>query len=371
MSAMAETAGPSTRTRMLVSKLRSLGVETATCQAEDVNYKKIPDVRNYFLTVPMPLGLPKFYAAHVFPLVQKLGINRVKTVKSFDEVLHLTGNTDYRYLLRSVDDIRRAIRDFDPDIVYSEFNMSAIIAAKLEEKTLYITASVPTQHGFAHDPKYAKGLNRFLSECGLRRLESSLQLFDWADKKLIPSCPELEPMQGGNVVFCGTFKDVPLLNEVKRDKILVYMGNGTISQKRMVREVSAAFKDGEYRVYIAGRGLKETVTGNIHTAPYFDFGKLLPESVLYINHGGQNSVTDVLINGVPELISAGRVFERRYNAGSVARAGAGLVLEERDFNAASIRQKADAVINDVSFRENALRIGKDLTGIGFPSELFI
>ena len=370
MAAMAETAGPSSRTRMLVGKLNALGVETATCQAEDINYKKLSGVKNYYLTIPMPLGLPKFYASHVFPVVQKLGINRVKAVNSFDEVLHLTGNTDYGYLVKSVDDIRCAIRDFDPDIVYSEFNMSAIIAAKLEDRRLYISASYPTQHGFAHNAKYSVGLNRFLGECGLGRLDSCLQLFDLADKKLIPSCRELDPLQGDNVVFCGTFKDAPVLKETKRDKILVYMGNGTVSQKRMVREISAAFVADKYQVYIAGRSLKEETTGNIHVAPYFDFDALLPETVLYINHGGQNSVIDGLINGVPELIAAGKIFERRYNAESVVKAGAGLSLGEREFNAQVIRQKADQIINDRRFSENALRVGKELTGISFPSELF-
>ncbi|MBR4397550.1 MAG: hypothetical protein IKS93_06840, partial [Methanobrevibacter sp.] len=164
MSAMAETAGPSGRARLLVEHLRDAGIEVATCIAEDVNYKPIEGVENYYLEVPMPLGLPKAIASRTFPLAQKLGIIEKKNVGSFEDVLHFTGNIDYNYLLKSVEDIRKAIVDFNPDIVYSEFNISAIIAAKLENKPLYATISYPTQTEYSSSPKYAKGLKKFLKK---------------------------------------------------------------------------------------------------------------------------------------------------------------------------------------------------------------
>ena len=74
MSAMAETAGPSGRAGLLAEHLKDAGIEVATCIAEDVNYKPIEDVKNYYLEVPMPLGLPKAIATKTFPIAQKLGI---------------------------------------------------------------------------------------------------------------------------------------------------------------------------------------------------------------------------------------------------------------------------------------------------------
>ena len=44
MAAMAETAGPSGRCRILVEGFRNAGVETATCIAKDVNYKEIDGI---------------------------------------------------------------------------------------------------------------------------------------------------------------------------------------------------------------------------------------------------------------------------------------------------------------------------------------
>ena len=326
MSAMAETAGSFSRMVLLTDALKEANIDTAVCLAQDVNYRPIDAVKSYFLSAPMPLGLPKMIATHTFPVAQKLGITSRKSVNSFDDVLHLTGNTDYKYLQKSVSDIRNAIQDFNPDVIYSEYNISAILAGKIEKKKIFITASIPTQFVYANTPRYSGGLNKFLIEYGIAPVESCLELFSWADKKFVPSCYELEPFQDKNVVFCGTWKQIsPVISE-NRNKILVYMGNGTISQKKMVKEISAAFKNSCFSVYIAGKGLKKQCFDNIQTASYFDFQKLLPKSALYINHGGQNSVIDGLIYGVPQLICAGKVFERKYNAGSIAKIGAGLEI---------------------------------------------
>ena len=169
MAAVAETAGPASRCRLLATELAKAGAEVATCMAEDVNYKPIDGIKNFFLDVPMPFGLPKFIATRTFPIAQKLGITSRKTVASFDDVLNITGNINYNYLKKSVNSIRAAIQEFRPDIVYSEFNMSAFIAAKIEKITTYAIVSYPSQYEYAHNTKLAKGLNRLLDEFSIDR----------------------------------------------------------------------------------------------------------------------------------------------------------------------------------------------------------
>ena len=203
MPAMAETAGSFSRAILLADALKEANIEPAICLAKDVHYKPINNTKSYFLSVPMPLGLPKIIAKHTFPIAQKLGITSKKSVNSFDDVLHLTGNTDYKYQKKSVLDIRNAIQDFHPDVIYSEFNISAILAGKIENKKIFITASVPTQYAYANTPRYAGGLNKLLKEYGIAPVKSCLELFSWADKKFVPSCYELEPFQDKTVVFCG------------------------------------------------------------------------------------------------------------------------------------------------------------------------
>lgn len=365
MAAMAETGGPSGRARLLVKYLKEANIEVSTCIAEDVNYKPIKDVKNYYLEVPMPLGLPKFIASRTFPIAQKLGIIEKKNVESFEDVLHFTGNNNYNYLVKSVQNIRNAINDFNPDIVYSEFNISAIIAAKLENKRIYATASYPTQVEYSSNVKYATDLKKFLEENNLPTVNSTLDLFDWVDEIFVPSIKELEPLTKDNVTFCGTWKKI---NEQSNynNVILVYMGNGTISPKKMLNEIKSAFIGSEYDVYIASQSLDELEYDNIHVAKNWDFSKLLKEAVLFINHGGQNSVIDGLIHGVPQLICPGRVFERIYNAKSVENVNAGKILKFNEFKSEVIRIKSENLITDKSYQENSKFIGdklKSLKGI--------
>lgn len=364
MAAMAETAGTCSRTVLLVNDLKKANIEVALCAAADMNFKPIPSIKNYFLSVPMPLGLPKRIAVHTFPIAQKLGITSKKSVNSFEDVLHLTGNVDYGYLKKSISDIRKAIVDFKPDVLYSEFNISAIIAGKLENKRIFSSVSFPTQLEYSSTPKYASGLNRILREFHLPDVKSCLQVFSWADKKFVPSCFELEPFQDTNITFCGTWKHVEPTFSEKRNKILVYMGNGTISQKKMAKEIVAAFKNSKYLIYIAGMGLKQQKLNNIYIAPYFDFQALFSETLLFINHGGQNSVVDGLIFGIPQMICAGKVFERKYNAQSVVRNGAGIEIPYKEFSAKTLRSSAETILNDQSYRENALKLGEKLLSLG-------
>ena len=365
MLAMAETAGSFSRVRLLANALLKAGHEVAVCCAKDINYNVIEGTKEYPLSVPVPLGLPAKIGKYMFPLAQKLGITSVKRVNSYEEVLFLTGNTDYSYLVKSVDEIRYAIKEYRPDIVYSEFNISAIIAAKFEGKQCFISASVPTQAEFCRQSeRYTSGMNRLLAEHGLNKLSSCMDVFEWADKRFVPSCYELEPIEAANVVYCGALKKIDRIKDDKRDKILVYMGNGTVSVKKMLREVTKAFRESRYEIYIAGRGLKENTQGNIHTSSYMDFSGLLPQSVLYINHGGQNSITDGLIYGVPLLICPGKVFERKYNAASIVNTGAGLQLSYEEFTADRINECAETIIGDDGFAKHAMTLGRRLLQLG-------
>lgn len=365
MAAMAETSGPSSRCRLLAEGFAREGFKVATCRAEDVNYRPVEGIRNYFLDVPMPLGLPAPVAERIFPIAQKTGISSRKRVDSFDQVLYLTGNLDYQYIKKSVDSIRKAIRENRPHIVYSEFNIHAIVAALIERVTLYTTVSFPTQYKYASDPALAKGLNRYLREEGIPEVESALQLFCLADKSFCPSIPELEPIERRQVFFCGTMKEIKDRDtSQKRNKIVVYMGNGSISANDMKKVITEAFSGSGYEVYIASSYLEKEDNANIHTAAYWDFEELLDEAVLFINHGGQNSIADGLIHGVPQIAVPGKVFERVYNARSIEKNNAGVLMPEKEFISENIRRIAEELISSEEIKKNARELGEKLRSKG-------
>lgn len=363
MAAMAETSGPSSRCRLLAEGFRNVGIKTAVCMAKDPNYKEISDIPNYYLDVPMPFGLPEFIASRTFPVAQKLGIVSKKAVNSFDQVLYFTGNLDYRYLTKSVASIRKAIREYKPDFIYSEFNISAIIAAKKENLPLYATVSYPTQHEFSHKTSLAKGLNKLLSDLHLPKVDSALKLFDWPEQKFCPSIRELESIEKPDVYYCGSFKSVKKM-DFNRDKIVVYMGNGTVSASKMLKVICKAFSNSSYEVFIASSYLKEKTNDNIHIAHRWDFNTLLDESVLFINHGGQNSIVDGLLHGVPQIVVPGKVFERKFNAKCITDTQSGVTVEYKDFDEEHIRAAANTVINSAIMVKNAEQLGRKLSECG-------
>lgn len=364
MAAMAETRGPISRARALAGELVSRGHDVAFCAAEDVNYRSVDGVPNFAAPLPSPFGAPLFIGKRVFGVVQALGIQRRKTVRSFEEVLRMVGSIDRRFFARDVAAVREAIRRFSPDVVHAEFRIAAIVAARLEGIHVATGYSYPVQSGFRANPEFAGGVRAFLDAHELPQVRSSLEIFEWADLKLVASSYDLEPIQGDNVVHVGPM--VPLAaarnraGDDERVNIVAYPGNGTLSARHLLRALRAAFEGTKYRIYLASPALQHRDNGNIHIKRSFDFNRLLPNAVAFIHHGGQNSVMTGLLHGVPQLLIPGHVFERRYNAQSAMRLGAAVVMEPDEVTPARLGDVVTTFEQDTSYRVAARRAGEGI-----------
>ena len=87
-----------------------------------------------------------------------------KPVHSFEEVLWLTGSLDYRYSCAVVGELREFMRTWSPDVVYSEFNLAAVIAARAEGISCVGSGSQPTTVAYASNPRKSAGIRRLLRE---------------------------------------------------------------------------------------------------------------------------------------------------------------------------------------------------------------
>lgn len=68
---------------------------------------------------------------------------------------------------------------------------------------------------------------------------------------------------------------------------------------------------------------------------------------------------------VPQIICPGKVFERRFNAESAARAGARIVLEHNDFNEVHLREALDMVNKEgTSMREASDELCREMALLG-------
>ena len=365
LMAMAESAGSATRARALASTMASRGWKTTLCVPEGFTGMVPTNVNVQPILTPSPLGIPRIIGKKLFPLAQRLGLNRRVPITCFDDVLKLTGNTDKCYLARAVEQLREIIQDGRFEAVYSEFNIASIIAAKAEDVPVFGSTSFPTQPSFASDPSSVAGLNRVLRSLSMDPVRSPEDILLMPNVRFVPSCPELEPFPAESpVIFTGPFIDLPESTpDTPRDAVVAYFGNGAVTPRRGFAVLAEALRGSGLDLYVAG--LPESHAAHLHTAPRFDFSDLLPRTAIFVNHGGQNSMMDGIAHGSPQLICPGKVFERRFNAKAAERCGIGLSLEQSCFDIPTVRRTLEQLLEDAAgYRASAASLKNRLSELG-------
>ena len=363
MVARSQMGGPWTRAKRVAHAFRDSGHEVTLAWGDDGNCVD-PGGPALEIPVPSPLGLPDAIARHTFPLASRLGLMGRKPVRSFEEVLWLTGALDERYARAAVEVLRTHMRAARPDVVYSEFNLAAIIAARAEGIPCVGSGSQPTTASYASNPCKSAGIRRLLRGMGMPAPASSLSILEGMARRFIPSAPTLEPRAGERAVYCGFLDEPPALTPTPRDCALVYLGAGSVPAGVAVRAGRELAEALNCDVYVAGVPEAVQAVGDheVTCAPRFDFAELLPRARVFVHHGGQNSVMDALSNEVPQVIVPGRVFERQFNAEAVENARCGLTV--RESKPALIARAARTLVEEPALTSGIRGVRAELCALG-------
>ena len=363
MVARSRMGGPWSRAQRVARAFQDGGHEVTLAWGDDGNCAD-PIAPTLEIPVPSPLGLPEAIARHTFPLASRLGLMGRKPVHSFEEVLWLTGALDERYTRAAVDVLHAHMRTSRPNVVYSEFSLAAVIAARAEGIPCVGSASQPTTASYASNPRKSAGIRRLLRETGMPAPASSLTILEGMRRRFIPSCPTLEPWAGERAVYCGFLDEPPALTPTRRDCALVYFGAGSVPAGVAVRAGRELARALGCDVYVAGVPEATQVTGGhtVSCAPRFDFADLLPRARVFVHHGGQNSMMDALSHEVPQLIVPGRVFERQFNAEAVENARCGLTV--RASQPAFIARAARALLDEPALTSGIRGVRAELSSLG-------
>ena len=348
MVARSRMGGPWSRAQRVARAFQDAGHEAVLAWGDDGNCAN-PIAPTLEIPVPSPLGLPEVIARHTFPLASRLGLMGRKPVHSFEEVLWLTGALDERYTRAAVDALRAHMRAIRPDVVYSEFNLATVIAARAE--------GVPCVGS-------ASGIRRLLREMGIPAPASSLTVLEGVRRRFIPSCPTLEPRAGERAVYCGFLDEPPVLTATPRDCALVYLGAGSVPAGVAVRAGRELAEALGCDVYVAGVAEAVQTVGDheVTCAPRFDFADLLPRARVFVHHGGQNSMMDALSYEVPQVIVPGRVFERQFNAEAVENVRCGLTV--RESKPALIARAARTLVDEPALTSGIRGLRAELSSLG-------
>lgn len=363
MVARSRMGGPWSRAKRVARAFRDGGHEVTLAWGDDGNCSD-PGGPTLEIPVPSPLGLPEAIARHTFPLASRLGLMGRKPVRSFEEVLWLTGALDERYTRAAVDALRTHMRAIRPDVVYSEFNLAAVIAARAEGIPCVGSGSQPTTASYASNPRKSAGIRRLLREMGMPAPASSLTIFEGMRHRFIPSCPTLEPQAGERAVYCGFLDESPALTPRPRDCALVYFGAGSVPAGVAVRAGRELAEMLSCDVYVAGVSEAVQAVGDreVTCAPRFDFAELLPRARVFVHHGGQNSVMDALTYEVSQVIVPGRVFERQFNAEAVEKARCGLTVHAP--GPAIIARAARTLVDEPALTSGIRGVRAELRSLG-------
>ena len=363
MVARSRMGGPWSRAQRVARAFQDAGHEVTLAWGDDGNCVN-PVAPTLEIPVPSPLGLPEAIARHTFPLASRLGLMGRKPVRSFEEVLWLTGALDERYTRAAVDILRAHMRTSRPNVVYSEFSLAAVIAARAEGIPCVGSGSQPTTPSYASNPRKSAGIRRLLREMGMPAPASSLTILEGMRRRFIPSCPTREPWAGERAVYCGFLDEPSALTATPRDCALVYLGAGSVPAGVAVRAGRELARALGCDVYVAGVPEATQVTGGhtVSCAPRFDFADLLPRARVFVHHGGQNSMMDALSYEVPQLIVPGRVFERQFNAEAVENARCGLTV--RQPKPALIARATRALVDEPALTSGIRGVCAELSSLG-------
>ena len=200
--------GPWSRAQRVARAFQDGGHEATLAWGDDGNCAD-PIAPTLEIPVPSPLGLPEAIARHTFPLASRLGLMGRKPVRSFEEVLWLTGALDERYTRAAVDTLRAHMRAARPDVVYSEFSLAAVIAARAEGIPCVGSGSQPTIATYASNPRKSAGIRRLLREMGMPVPASSLTVLEGMGRRFIPSCRPWNRARGSGLSTAGSSTSHP------------------------------------------------------------------------------------------------------------------------------------------------------------------
>lgn len=341
------TWGGLTRVMAIAEAAKDGGHEVAFCASGYLEQTLRGRGFTVFSTpIPTLLGLPAPISRRIEKRSQSvtLPVPPGRSIGSIWLVLMISGMAHGKFLLRVVEAEQKAADQFKPDFLFTDLDPGAFLLAKLTGLPIASAYQSPMKHGintFAWK-RMNVAVNQVLRAKGFAEQRVEELFFGKHCLKIIPSIPELEDedVNRPDVRFVGQLlaaihpKEArEFIAEAGKRYIFVYMGTGSVSVDRVRDALSRGLpEDGPLRAIVGAQSVTEVERlGAVELRPYVSAQALLPFCDWTLCHGGQNTIIESLIHGVPLIVFPGPIFERRYNAQQIHRLGAGVMGEVNQF----------------------------------------
>ncbi len=301
--------------------------------------------------------------------------------------------TEERYIRQALQHEWTAVEQFGPDVLVSEFKLSAPITAARAGLPLVSTACTPAMPGFeshlyqgkprlGHSEALA-GFNRVLSEHDQEPIKEVAELFYGRSQvKLAPTIHELEPALaevpdlhyvGYLLHYAMEHGDLPPELQVPACEsrlVFTYLSTGELGPKAYTKVLPSAFAGTRFHVAVATGDHPDLpelppATENLSYHRFLPGMSMLKASCAYISHGGQNSVVSAMLAGVPSLLFPGGDFERYFNARQAAKMGAARNFSSKEFTPGRLPRHLEELLES-SCAQVAVAAGDRLRALGGP-----
>ena len=263
-----------------------------------------------------------------------LSKNPIKSLKSF------------RLLLKSISKIKEEIKKFNPDIVIGVGGYITFPVIYTAKKLGYKT--------FIHEQNLIPGKSNKLlvkhTDKIAVSLPGSLKYFP-KEKTTFTGNP-----RSSEVVKAKPIKKEELGLSCNKKLVLIVMGSlGSMTISQELEKIIMNFKDKNYEVLVVTGNnyyeeFKNIKLKNVKIVPFLNnMLNVLQICDLIVTRAGASTISEITAIGLPCILVPSPYVANNhqfYNAMELVNNKAGLLLEEKDFNAQNLLAKIDLVLND-------------------------
>jgi len=260
----------------------------------------------------------------------------------------------------------------------------ALSAAELLDLPVAMIVHFLAYESLHDDPEFwdedqVAAVNPTRAKLGLPPLPASggaLQL--WSTPEVAFSLPPEEwtttPLPD-NVVIVGPIAnepardgiwDFPWATDDPRPMIVISLSSTYMHQESALERLAQAADPQDANVVLSLAGALPAsaiqLPDGIVVRDWINFETVLPHAALFATHGGQASVSEGLVHGVPMLILPLGRDQSRVGK-HLAEYGAGILLDE-DASTAAIRETMETILADPGFRSRSDQLGASIRSFG-------
>ncbi|PKV95034.1 L-2-deoxyfucosyltransferase/glycosyltransferase DesVII [Amycolatopsis echigonensis] len=103
-----------------------------------------------------------------------------------------------------------------------------------------------------------------------------------------------------------------------------------------------------------------SIPDNVRAVDFVPMNELLASCSAIVHQGGGATISNAVVNGVPQLVIPGTTWSERGSAVAQAKRGNGLLVDLEDVTPASVRAGVCRLLEEPSFRECALEVRDEM-----------